>query len=197
MDQSQMQKLLTALYRVTDRMEDAEPLKWRLREHALRLSELYGEEENTLSFQELETRGKDIHGLLQKIIRMLELASALSFVSRANFDVLLREYLAFEKKLFPLSEPVLLDAHPIVREYAAVKVSHMQEKRGLEPLSERQEKILHFLGSRLSSNVAELAVYFENRISEKTIQRDLNELILSGRVLANGKKRWRKYSVFK
>lgn len=185
MDRTRMQKLLAAIYRVTDRMEDAEPMRWRLREYALELSELCGEEENILSFHELERRNKRIQSLLVRIISILELASGLSYVSRTNFEVLLGEYRAFEEELFPQPDPILLDEKSTSRTYEEVKI----------PLPTRQEKILNYLAERKSAGVGELAAYFQNRVSEKTIQRDLNELTVSGRVRIEGEKRWRRYSI--
>ena len=180
-----MNELTAALYRVTDRMESDEPLKWHLRKCALRLSELYGKEPQTLSFRE-EEEGR---GLIADMLRMLELASSLSYVSRVNFDVLMREYLPLEK----------------TKEIESKKEKEESSEKSPEPqpalaetvtVSERQKRVLEYLETKENSSIGELMVLFQDTVSEKTIQRDLNDLMIQGKVRAEGDKRWRRYSIF-
>ena len=90
--------LTEALYRTTDLFSDAEPLKWSLRESALKI------------FQEIFALGdsssidepRRLYSIVTGIALMrnkIDLASSGTFITRANFDVLKREYSSLEEKL--------------------------------------------------------------------------------------------------
>src|SRR3989338_3427484 len=106
-----LRRLTAALYRVTDRLEDREPLKWTLRESALELERMYFENPEFLSLKREEERSRRMIMLVREVVHLLELVSSLSYVSRINFDVLLREYARFEGFLFQKEEtpPMLED----------------------------------------------------------------------------------------
>lgn len=57
----------------------------------------------------------------------------------------------------------------------------------------RKGKVLDFLKSGPAKSVNEIAVIFNGEISEKSIQRDLLDLVKMGKISAIGDKRWRKY----
>lgn len=196
MDSEQIKKLTAALYRVTDRMDDVEPLKWKLREHALQLNELYFQDESSLSFGELERRGKMIAPLLKSIIRMLELAMYTAFVSRINFEVLVREYRELEKMIFQTSDYPQIEEQKEAEKpssKAPLRQHPEGQKSDKKTVSERQEKILTFLAEKQSASVGDLTSIFDTGLSEKTVQRDLNDLVVSGKVRAEGNRRWRRY----
>ncbi len=181
MDIKYLEKLTEAVYRVTDRMEDNEPLKWKIRTSALSLSELYYENINALS----DARTKTMLALFESLDRLLKLASSLSYVAQVNFDRLLREYKELRGTLFVQEEKSLL--------------AEVDEKESIEyrapqiNTNDRQQKIMEFLSSGENRGIHELAEHFVGTVSEKTVQRDLNELVTRGVVSATGEKRWRKY----
>lgn len=57
----------------------------------------------------------------------------------------------------------------------------------------RKGKVLDFLKSGPAKSVNEIAVIFNGETSEKSIQRDLLDLVKIGKISAIGDKRWRKY----
>jgi len=75
MTENAIDRLTQALYRVTERMADEEPLKWKLREQALRFHELVNLSEASISFKKAEER----LGLIRNITSLLDLASSLSY----------------------------------------------------------------------------------------------------------------------
>jgi len=83
------------------------------------------------------------------------------------------------KELFPKS--------PINSAYS--KETSLQE---INPQS-RKGKVLDFLRGGPAKSVNEIAVIFNGEISEKSIQRDLLDLVKMGKISAIGDKRWRKY----
>ena len=186
MDAKYLERLTQAVYRVTDRMEDVEPLKWKIRSCALSLSELYFENTSSLSLREEDTRNKDLESLLASIARLLELAGSFSYISRINFDVLLREYIDLQANLFPAQSQNFLDAGPSAESEGGKSKEFV--------FTARQQRILEFLAKTENIGISELAAFFQNEIGEKTIQRELNELISCGAVKTSGEKRWRKYS---
>jgi len=176
-----LRRLTAALYRVTDRLEDREPLKWTLRESALELERMYFQNPEFLSLKREEERSRRMIMLVREVVHLLELVSSLSYVSRINFDVLLREYARFEGFLFQKEEtPPMLEG---------------ASEDGLQEFTFRQRKIIEFLAPLRNSSVSELVKCFDGQISEKTLQRDLNDLIVRGKVRADGERRWRKYSL--
>jgi len=58
----------------------------------------------------------------------------------------------------------------------------------------RPEKVVNFLRNNNNRTIKEIATIFEG-ISEKTVQRDLLELVRVGKISAKGEKRWRTYSL--
>lgn len=89
------QKIIEALYRVTDLFPEEEPLKWLLRKIALEIFDqisLIAKNKDKLT-----DAAKYMNNLfvnMEHIVSLLELASAGSFISHVNFEVLRREYLA-------------------------------------------------------------------------------------------------------
>jgi hypothetical protein len=99
-------RITEALYRVTDLFSDEEPVKWLLRNDAVKIfSRLSALGDNSLS-----VRVKDIENASQVISRMLhslELASSGAFISHINFEVLKREYAALKEFLGANTEVLL------------------------------------------------------------------------------------------
>ena len=128
--------------------------------------------------------------IFKNIDRLLELAGSLSFISRVNFEVLAREDEAFEKQVFDKKETVLLDTRSDMEEVAIPNEAHR-----IIDISDRKKKILDFLGKNTGASISSISSLFDNRVSEKTLQRDLGELVLHGFVRAVGERRWRTYSL--
>lgn len=209
-----IKKLTEALYRVTDLYSEKEPLKWVLRESAINL---YDKLMSIISlrlikgtFTEIKPTAQifeEIMTFFRKIIGTLELASLGGFVSDINFEILKREYSSLmsfienekekiitEKKLlispkFPEFKKPLPEKKekPIEQE---ISIGHIGQK--ISGSKERQEKILGFLQKNGKKTVKEIALIFQG-ISEKSIQRDLLELVKTGKLKAEGEKRWRVY----
>ena len=98
-------KITEALYRTTDIMFDGEPLKWSLRQSALEIMNIVSNL-NSWQINEINKADKIIKNLFLK----LELASSGTYISKMNFEVLKREYLALNHNILEQSEaPVLLD----------------------------------------------------------------------------------------
>ena len=219
-----IQKLTSALYRVTDLLSDKEPLKWTLRDKSLNIYDDLVSVKNTKDKDSLLDNA--IKNLAQ-IIKSLELVSAGVCVSNLNFEILKREYLflknfiegkktdiAYDPKI--LSEISSSDKKGFSKLQAGQETilprlqRELPEKSQIYPTQSgaygaaniqeidpqsRKGKVLDFLKNGPAKSVNEIAVIFNGETSEKSIQRDLLDLVKMGKISAIGDKRWRKYEV--
>ena len=212
-----IQKLTAALYRVTDLLSDKEPLKWTLRDKALNLYD------DLVSVKNVKDKDSLLDNSLKnfaQIIKSLELISAGVCVSNLNFEILKREYLflknfvegkktdiAYDSKIllelekigspYPFARKELSQKSPIYS--AANEINHINSginAKEINPQS-RKGKVLDFLKNGPAKSVNEIAVIFNGETSEKSIQRDLLDLVKMGKISAIGDKRWRKYEVIR
>lgn len=205
-----IQKLTTALYRVTDLFSDKEPLKWTLRESALSLHSKImainrrGPNNNIVSVLEE----------IQVIISSLKIASVGTFISSINFEILIKEYDGLYNFIENQKEVILPEDKLIIKSIGQdkghPKMSFIKDNikdrkviagnnngnNGNNGNNERKEKIVNFLKENNNKNVSDIAGVLGG-VSEKTIQRDLSELIKQGRVAGYGERRWRVYSINK
>jgi len=212
-----IQKLTAALYRVTDLLSDKEPLKWTLRDKALNLYD------DLVSVKNVKDKDSLLDNSLKnfaQIIKSLELISAGVCVSNLNFEILKREYLFLrnfiegKKTDMAYDSKMLLDlasfgkSLPSTSDVEGRKQRELSEKsptssgmntaygeispREINPQS-RKGKVLDFLKNGPAKSVNEIAVIFNGETSEKSIQRDLLDLVKIGKISAIGDKRWRKY----
>ena len=212
-----IQKLTAALYRVTDLLSDKEPLKWTLRDKALNLYD------DLVSVKNVKDKDSLLDNSLKnfaQIIKSLELISAGVCVSNLNFEILKREYLflknfvegkktdiAYDSKIllelekigspYPFARKELSQKSPIYS--AANEINHINSEINVKEINpqSRKGKVLDFLKNGPAKSVNEIAVIFNGETSEKSIQRDLLDLVKMGKISAIGDKRWRKYEVIR
>lgn len=214
------QKITEALYRVTDLFRDQEPLKWVLRKEGVGILEAILNLKAHLpheGFRELNLIGERI----ERTIQILELASSSSFISETNFQVLKREYgflvdvienrrsefllepLIIKEEIKPLSikgskNESRKPSNSIGQSFGHLYNGHSRDNNGQKSRTtsnERKQKILSYIKEKDWVSVGELARFFQGKISEKTVQRDLIGLAAEGLLLKEGDKRWRKYKM--
>ncbi len=198
-----VQKLTGALYRVTDLLSDREPLKWLLRNKAINIYEnitsiIFAKNKDNIIEETLNN--------LSQIISILELVSMGAFISNLNFEVLKREYVNLRaliegKRSDIASEQKLLSDISIGQSSIGQLPKNKADAQDVQDrvlhkavVVDRKEKVLEFIRAEGPKTISEIIPVF-NGISEKTIQRDLLDLVKSGKVRAEGEKRWRKYSI--
>ena len=197
---NRIKKLTEALYRVTDLYPDQEPLKWALRENAVYLYN------NLMSITDMSDRKlrynfKEVLSSLSQIINKLDLASLGGFISDINFEIIKKEYGSLKDFLENQQQFIFSQEELLIKPELPIghKPSHLSisgEGKGQKVLSDktenRKQKIINSLKNNDKKTIKEISSIFED-ISEKSIQRDLADLVKSGRLLANGEKRWRVY----
>ena len=192
-----IEKLTSKLYQVTDRMDDQDALKWRLRAVALELSEGIIRSKYEASFSAIEASKKQSDFLFENIISLLGFAASQFHIARSNFETLQREYKNIQDEIEPLNiEHHTAEIHKESTHKKAISepVENTDKEIAPEPFV-RQNKIMNYLTERHVASIGELVIFFENSVSDKTLQRDLGELVAQGKVRADGEKRWRVYSL--
>ncbi|MEK7576460.1 MAG: DeoR family transcriptional regulator [Patescibacteria group bacterium] len=182
-----IETLTNKLYQVTDRMDDQDSLKWKLRSSALEISEVMFHDTHEMSFSAEEENTKRKAFLFENIIFLLGLASSQFHIARSNFETLQREY----RSVFSIKSNLKIEQ---ITSENNKKTEILEKEITPEPFV-RQNKIMNYLNERHVASIGELVVFFESSVSDKTLQRDLGELVAQGKVRADGEKRWRVYSL--
>lgn len=240
------EKLVTALYMVTDCMDTDDALKGKLRLLGVELlSDMY-------KLSTLEPMDKDKHiasslSRVHEVISFIEIAYTIGFISDMNTHILKREFTVLIAELesykskdkhftFTLDETMfdvpqesisdisdysknsgikstlsVFDSSSVIKD-----ISKPTEKRTTintmslikrHPMSnsntnkiDRSERIISILRSLSSKtgkpeiSIKDISSEFTD-CSEKTIQRELNDLVSKGQIKKSGAKRWSKYQL--
>lgn len=209
-------ELTLALYRVTDFFPQGEALRKHLREKA---NEIFGGMSEYGYTVDIE---RETIGILAKTEAMrgyLELARGHKFVRPINITVLMREYESladfFIRELDEIKgqsvkrddppaeqkkkEPA--EKRPVDRVLAVpLQKKSAPEKKEKQPsiegsaLNERQRKIVTHLKEASKAKISDLSTVFIG-VSSKTIQRDLQDLIVKNILKKEGEKRWTTYYI--
>ncbi|MEK7069643.1 MAG: hypothetical protein AAB924_01640 [Patescibacteria group bacterium] len=216
-----VQKITSALYRVTDLLSDKEPLKWTLRDKAIGL---YDELVSIKNTKDKDRLLDDSLKSFSQITKSLELISSGVCVSNRNFEILKREYSLLRdfiegKKSDMANDPKILlemsmfnskkkqETNTLINNGHRNLITGINEpetnsfygegkQQEINPQS-RKGKVLDLLKSGPAKSVNEIAINFSGEVSEKSIQRDLLDLVKMGKISAMGDKRWRKYEYAK
>lgn len=209
------EKLMTAVYILTDLLSDSEPIKRHLREASLViLKDIHLLWNQTLSKRkELARRIADS---VEGVLSFMEIASATGLISRMNADILKSELEALEGTLqaqifsanLSAKEDVLFsqeffalpEANSNNKEsnYKGHEVSDtadlatFTEKKRKE-ISTRREQIVIAVKENPNSTIKDIEKHFPD-LGEKTLQRELVTLIALGLIKKKGERRWSRYS---
>lgn len=127
-------KVTEALYRTTDLFSDAEPLKWSLRDSAVKILNTISDISHQPTYQELRN-AQALEKMIESLCYKLDLATGGTFVARSNFDILEREYKSLGEKIshgnffgVPLLEN---DAESTYRALLGSDITDISDKRTL------------------------------------------------------------------
>lgn len=181
-----LSKLASAAYMITAYIEDKDPVKWKIREKCLSL----------MSDIEVLNEQKVI-GHIERMVHLLDVVLVNDLASRMNFSLLKQEYLALQSQLAKnqlTSAPLSEKRRPSRSNLGAAPIGPTNQREA-KRASSRQEAILQGLKTRGGW----LSIKEVNEImpewSAKIIQRELQSLVLNGKVRRVGEKRWSRYSV--
>lgn len=173
-----LEKLVAALYLITNNLNDFEPVKWRLRDIGLSLLSYTDVPHYSLGHLSVS---------LGRLLSLIDLARLNPGVSQMNFDILKQEFLALREGINsnPDSHKMALLSNPISNS------SHIEPKS--RPLvSGRQETIYRLIKQQGPISIKDIAKAVPG-VSGKTVQRELAALVKSGRLKREGDRRWSRY----
>ena len=140
----------------------------------------------------------ELLSLLQTLIEfqsVLRLAAARRHLPQSAVDVLVSEIDTVSRSLDRyLRNGENNEAPQITSNRLAEKRTVEQKKDGVSSQG-RQASILEFISSKGQVNIKDISSVIKD-CSEKTIQRDLNDMIEKSLIKREGKRRWSTYSVF-
>lgn len=189
------QKIVAALYLVTNHLSDTDPLKTKLRSLGVAL---------------VEGTALSIHETASSISTLLNVAGLANLISPKNVSILVLEveHYASMKSSDDALDTYFEDKHVLIkRTYQGHTVAQLitkQQNSGSnnkklpqissksENKDKRQNDILSFINIRKSVAIKDIATLFPS-VSEKTIQRELTALVSSGKITKRGSKRWSIY----
>lgn len=217
------EKLITALYMVTDCMDFDDALKTKLRSLGVELlSDMH--RFSTLSIIEKHTHINTSIARVNETITFIDIASTIGFISDMNAGILKREFsnliteleshlsekqqLSFilDKGMFDIPRPIeefkrtIYNGHSIGQNKRQERMSFTKHDQPSQSKEERINKILELLTSKVDLSTGQAGVSIKDistsftNCSEKTIQRELNDLVLKGKLTKTGSKRWSRYS---
>jgi hypothetical protein len=216
------EKIVTAIYMVTDYMEDSEALKSKLRFVSVELLSLIF----TLATVPPVDKSAHISVSLvhvHELISFIEIANTIGFISDMNTNILKREFIALikdieehqvkdkhftfslDKEMFAVESP--FDKGQMIKDKRTdgyfsppngpvgdLARSGLSEGRGGESKESRVTKILAFLKDKHEVSIKDISASIPD-CSEKTIQRELNSLVFLGQIKKTGAKRWSRYQL--
>lgn len=211
--QKKSNRISQAIYLASNHIKDSEPLKWELRKETI----------SFLSYSRSITDNlkKDIHtdfsidifsSSVNNLISMLFLASSTGLISVNNANIIIYELETIvsliKKSLdegavkagFILSDDFFATDHDISssNRQKSGKRHDLEQNPSLSNIKEkkddRQSKIISLLKNQSGLTIKDFLKVIEG-CSEKTIQRELSDLVNRGIVKKEGERRWSKYSL--
>jgi DNA-binding transcriptional ArsR family regulator len=175
MDKESCEKLVQAVYRVTELFPESEPLRKQIRESANQiLADLICLDSKKQAVQLLKN--------IEVIKSYLKLAQTQNWVDPINFVVLQKEYSKME-------EVIKSDIGKTVDNF-----SPEAKKETLATEKDRRNRILDFLRERKSMQTRELVEAFP-KTNRRTLIRDLDKLYQSGILIRVGSGRSSSYNI--
>ncbi|MCX6718108.1 MAG: DeoR family transcriptional regulator [Candidatus Staskawiczbacteria bacterium] len=182
-------KLTNTVYKVLEFFPESDPLKNRAKDKALAIMEhliLLNETSGWASFQKEKIKTQ----LLEDIdifLGYIWIGKTQGWLNSSNCLIISNEYEKIKKEIEPILE--LTKKLPVFQESAQISfksvLNDMEPKTPDFSMSDRQRKILEFLENNDKAQVMDLQTILPD-ITKRTIRRDLDELLESGKIVRLG-----------
>lgn len=218
--QRKAEKIAQAIYLVSYHIKDIEPLKWELRKESIAFLVCSRSIDPSANFaDDVKDLPTDIaiealRSCSEDIIAFLQLSSSISLISKSNTDIIIREIESIlthieqdgkdmaSKAGFVLSEEFFKQLEitgkgqiGIQQKGRSAVIEKQKTSENIKDKKEsRQERILSLLKNRPNLTIKDFANVISD-CSEKTIQRELIDLVEKGIIKREGERRWSKYSL--
>ena len=182
-------ELCLAVYRVTDRFPESEVLRHRMRAASIDINELFTYNKNSpansgrvFNYSNLEDRIKILDGYCV-------VAKKQGWINEKNFEILREEYRKLWLDILESFSGLYRDTEP---QKSAVKQVRQKSEKNDVNLSARQKDIVKILSSYPEgATMKDLADKL--KISKKTVERDIKQIIESGLAKKIGETRSAKF----
>lgn len=187
-----------AIFRITDLPSFDPALRFALRRQA---TEILGSVTGIALFTEVRRTAERerISALVAAIQELLRFVVSLRLVTRENAERIAAAYARVRECLSVVTVEGTESAEPVLAGRTSGEPPESVESPGsILPdgdLNERQEKIVAYLASTGRAQLGDIHQLFGDVCSEKTIQRDLWQLVSAGRIKRQGDNRWTVYSL--
>lgn len=217
------EKLITALYLVTNFIKDIEPIKSKIRSEGVNLISLHMSFMNA-SLTDRSSSMKAYEMQIIEILSLCDIARHSALMSEMNFSILKREFEAvldmmiveyknlfnddsstipsafFDMSQLPVGSNTNLknNNNPVREQKTSNSIAESEDKDKktyvavVEKKNNRRESILSTLAKNQGLGVKDFSVVIPN-CSEKTIQRELIDMVEEGILRKEGERRWSKY----
>ncbi len=219
-----VEKIVSALYLITDHLDKTEPLKWDIRDKGTSLLTEVLKLNNLLISNKLKSFSS-INFKFLEIMSFLELAVSIKLISEENFEIFKREFnlllsliennsVAINSQLSPyiggeyfkvkdksLRPKEIKDVLESIKDTNEVK-GHIKdtEQKLLNRISNdekkvaRRDNIVKILSKGQKLTIKDISKVITN-CSEKTIQRELQKMMKNGLLMKEGERRWSRYFI--
>lgn len=213
-DTEKGQKIVAAGYLITRHLSDTDTLKDKIRKHIVSFVCASGVEQEEFRYQiEVLLGGAAMAGvinekntsiLIYEMKRYTEHLADIHTGNTATFETLFSSEISTTKagplaikdnnknSFYKGQDKSHTQQHASIKDSTVdLKDSTKNSQRIINKMS-RQDSILSLINDRKSAVIKDITSLFPD-VSEKTIQRELNSLIDSGRITKRGSKRWSIY----
>lgn len=213
------EKLVAAIYMITNLFSDSEPMKWTLRRKSSDLVSFM------LGYKDVKDSGLgdysyNIKSRILELVSLLEISYRAGLISQMNHSIIKHEFNNLSEVFSTTPAPSKAPVHenlsrsffnvqdvrkseqntshtPLPQTYPAsndqIKDTVVSEPEGFKR-SNRQNIILGLLKKKKELTIKDIAMVIKD-CSEKTIQRELISFIDAGVLKRTGERRWSKYSL--
>ena len=204
-----VERLVSALYLVTDFINSNDPLKWRMRKAGVVLLTEVGKLVE-LAPTDRKKVLRSASEAAMEVLSLLEVAANAGLISRMNYALLKKEFanapLLLERvgKTEPVKSIGQISEYSIGHSIGQTKlikdkklsVSIRQNSLIINKVKKeaRKEQIKKVFDSGKSFSLSEVSDMFRD-FGPKMLQRDLNDLIKEGVLKKTGNKRWSRYAL--
>lgn len=189
-------KLTNAVYKVLEFFPESDPLKNRAKDRALAIMDGLGLVYGTDGWASFQTERVKINILedIDMLLGYLWIAKSQGWLSAVNCLIICHEYEKIKKEIeskielakrLPKMEVEVTQAPEIKEEPAPRIAASTAESSTEKQFSERQKKIIDYLGKNEKAQVMDLQTVLPD-ITKRTIRRDLDELLISGKIVRQG-----------
>lgn len=207
--QNKIEKISQAVYLVSNHLKDNEPLKWELRKESMAIIGCSRTmEDSSPSDIPADLAIEAVSSSAYTLISLLTLSFVAGLISTGNANLIIRELedligaFAVTYKEYAAKAGFILsdEFFKTIDKGQNPAVSTAQERLPLQPKTakdkqnSRQNQIIDLLKTQSDLTIKDFARVIVG-CSEKTIQRELTELVVKGVVRKDGERRWSKYSL--